>query len=30
MSVDPDYQTYECDAGEVRVVGRVVCSAGRH
>jgi len=30
MSVNPDHQTYACDAEEVYVVGRVACSAGRH
>ncbi len=29
-SVNPDYETYERDAEEVRVIGRVVWSASRH
>jgi phage repressor protein C with HTH and peptisase S24 domain len=30
MSVNPDYETYERDAEEVHVIGRVVWSASRH
>ena len=30
MSVNPDYETYERDAEEVHVIGRVVWSARRH
>ena len=30
MSVNPDYETYERDAEEVNVIGRVVWSARRH
>lgn len=30
MSVNPDHQTYECDAEQVHVIGCVACSAGRH
>ena len=30
MSVNPDYETYERDAEEVNVMGRVVWSARRH
>jgi phage repressor protein C with HTH and peptisase S24 domain len=30
MSVNPDYETYERDAEEVHVIGRVVWSARRY
>jgi phage repressor protein C with HTH and peptisase S24 domain len=30
MSVNPDYETYERDAEEVNVIGRVVWSARRY